>query len=148
MSTRLFVCALILGTGLIANAADPQQKRPRWMSPEAGWVDEESDTRVEKVTRDEEKGAYRVELSVPKLQKPVEEVLVIGEKDEVGLDQYITQSPPVIPVRFEVINDLDNERSGIIVYIGEKEDFAIRINYHDGSQQTLPTPRPVGGLVP
>ncbi len=112
------------------------------MSPEAGWVDEETDTRVEKVTEDTEEGTYRVQISVPKLEKEVEEVLVIGEKEE----QQEKPGLQLLPVRFEVINDLDQDRSGIIVYIGEMENFKLRINYHDGSQDILP--RPVGEIRP
>ena len=105
------------------------QDKPRWMSAEAGWVDAESDTRVEEVTRTED-GNYRVRISVPKVEKPIEEVLVIGTREE---------APELtLPVSYEVINDLDNDRSGIILYVGSKDPFALRINYHDGTQKAIP----------
>jgi hypothetical protein len=103
------------------------EKRPRWMSPEAGWVDEETDTRVEKVTRNEKDGTYRVEISVPKVDKPIEEVVVVGTRDE-GPDLRL-------PVQYEVINDLDSGRSGIILYMGSDEEFALHINYDEGTPQ-------------
>ena len=69
-------------------------------------------------------------ISVPKVEKPIEEVVVVGTKEE---------EPSVsLPVRYEVINDLDNDRSGIILYIGSKDPFALRINYHDGTQKAIP----------
>jgi hypothetical protein len=53
-------------------------------------------------------------------------------------------SLPVIP--YEIINDLDNERSGIVIYLGNKQNFSLRINYQDGTHVMLP-PR-VGALKP
>jgi hypothetical protein len=117
------IAALLCG---IAAAGD----KPRWMSPEAGWVDEETDTRIEEVVRDEASGGYRVRISVPKVEKPIEEVLVVGER--------IDQPTVELPVQFEVINDLDNDRSGIILYVGTTDPFALRINYHDGTQKAIP----------
>lgn len=119
------VALLLLLLALPVNAQD----KPRWMSPEAGWVDEASDARVEEVTRTED-GNYRVKISVPKVEKPIEEVVVVGTREE---------APEVsLPVSYEVINDLDNDRSGIILYIGSKDPFALRINYHDGTQKAIP----------
>jgi hypothetical protein len=120
---RVLLLFLLLAMPLYA------QDTPRWMSPEAGWVDEESDTRVEEVTRTED-GNYRVRISVPKVEKPIEEVVVVGTREE---------APELtLPVSYEVINDLDNDRSGIILYVGTKDPFALRINYHDGTQKAIP----------
>ena len=103
------------------------EDRPRWMSPEAGWVDEETDTRVEKVTRNDQDGTYRVEISVPKVDRQIEEVLVVGTQEE---------GPEVgLPVRYEVIQDLDSQRSGIILYMGSDDGFALQINYDEGIPQ-------------
>jgi len=121
--TTLKILSLVLVT--TASLAHAEQK-PRWMSPEAGWVDEETDTRVEKVTRDPEKG-YRVEISVPKVDKPIEEVVVVGQRpEELELPSLMS---------YEVINDLDSGRSGIVLYMGEKRDFALQINYSEGIPQ-------------
>jgi hypothetical protein len=106
------------------------KERPRWMSAEAGWVDEATDTRVESVTRNEEDGSYRVEISVPQVEQPIEEVLVVGTREE---------GPSVsLPVRYELINDLDHDRAGIILYMGTAEEFALKINYRDGTQKAIP----------
>lgn len=117
----LILTALAVATGAHAD------QRPRWMSPEAGWVDEATDTRVEKVTRNDEDGTYRVEISVPKVDKPIEEVVVVGTQEE---------GPELtLPVRYEVINDLDSGRRGIILYMGSDDDFALHINYSEGAPQ-------------
>jgi hypothetical protein len=117
------VCAVLSFTTQHADS----DERPRWMSPEAGWVDEETDTRVEKVTRNKEDGTYKVEISVPKVDKPIEEVLVVGTQDP-GPEYQL-------PVRYEVINDLDSGRSGIILYMGTDDEFALQINYDEGTPQ-------------
>jgi hypothetical protein len=134
---KLATKAIIAGAIFISACVYAQQQ-PRWMSPEEGFIDPESDTRVEAVSKDDQ-GGYRVELSVPKLDKPIEEVLVIGTREN-------KPSMPLLHVRAEVINDLDNERSGIILYMGEKEGFILHINYQDGTQDIVP--RPVGGIRP
>lgn len=131
------LAGLTLVLALLATGGHAQSQ-PRWMSPEAGFIDEPSDTRVETVS-EEENGEYRVELSVPKLEKPIEEVVVVGGTEE-------EPSRPLLHVRTEIINDLDNDRSGIILYMGEKEEFVLHINYHDGSQDIVP--RPVGKIRP
>ncbi len=110
----------------LSNIAASDDK-PRYMSPEAGWVDEATGTRVEKVTRDPEDGSYRVEISVPQIQQAIEEVLVVGtmpSKPELS-----------IPVEYEVIQDFDSGRSGIILYLGSKEPFGLQINYQAGTPQ-------------
>ena len=120
---------LLLATAVAAVISMPAsaEKRPRWMSPEAGWVDQATDTRVEKVTRNDEDGSYRVEISVPRVDKPIEEVLVVGTKEE---------GPEIsLPVRYEVIEDFDSGRSGIILYMGSDDDFALHINYDEGAPQ-------------
>lgn len=105
-----------------------REDRPRWMSPEAGWVDEETDTRVEKVTRDEQGGGYRVEISVPQVEKPIEEVIVVGVQEE-GPEYEL-------PIRYEVINEIkESGRRGIILYMGNDDPFALRINYDEGAPQ-------------
>ena len=134
---RLCLCALALLTVLDVSAGEGG--KPRWMEPEQGFIVDESDARVESVTEDKDTGAYRIEISIPKLETPIEEVVVIGQTQE--KPEFVM---PNIP--FEIINDLDAQRSGIIVYLGEKRNFALRINYKDGTQVTLPAK--VGGLKP
>ena len=53
--------------------------------------------------------------------------MVVGTKEE---------GPELsLPVRYEVINDLDSGRSGIILYMGSNDDFALQINYDEGVPQ-------------
>ncbi len=118
---------LLLPCLLLSTTLAVGEQRPRWMSPEAGWVDEETDTRVEKVTRDDESGGYRVEISVPQVEQPIEEVVVVGVQEE-GPEYEL-------PIRYEVINELESGRSGIILYLGNDDPFAMRINYDKGVPQ-------------
>ena len=106
------------------------EKKPRWMSPEEGFIDPETDTRVEEVSPQQDDGSYRLTLSVPRVEKEIEEVLVIGQSPD-------RPSQPSA-VKFEMTNDLDANRSGIILYLGEKRDFAVEINYDDGSRLSVP----------
>jgi hypothetical protein len=134
---RNSLCALALLIAFSAGAAE--ERKPRWMSPEQGFIVEDSDARVESVTEDEKTGVYRIEISLPKMEAPIEEVVVVGHKQE--------KSEFVLPrIPYEIINDPDSQRSGIIIYLGEKQDFSLRINYVDGTQALLPPQ--VGGLRP
>ncbi|MCZ6829276.1 MAG: hypothetical protein O7F73_06760 [Gammaproteobacteria bacterium] len=134
---RLCISALALLTVLVVSAGE--RDKPRWMLPEQGFLVEESDAKVESVTEEKEKGVYRIEISLPKLETPIEEVLVIGQTED--KPEFVL---PKIP--YEIINDLDGQRSGIVIYLGEKRNFALRINYEDGTQAALP-PK-VGVLKP
>ena len=130
MLHRFPVVTLPLLTTLALCIAAPgmaQSERPRYMSPEAGWVDEETDTRVESVTRNPEDGSYRVEISMPQIQQAIEEVLVVGQ---------MPQGPDIsLPVEYEVINDLDSGRRGIVLYLGSDEPFGLQVNYQKGTPQ-------------
>jgi len=121
--------ALIVAVAALwaASATLAQSDKPRYMSPEAGWVDEATDTRVESVTRDPEDGRYRVEISMPQIQQAIEEVLVVGQMPE---------GPEIsLPVEYEVINDLDSGRRGLVLYLGSDEPFGLQINYQRGTPQ-------------
>jgi hypothetical protein len=138
MKIQPLATAVLIASTFLFNTCGYAQQQPRWMSPEEGFIDPESDTRVEAVSKDDQ-GGYRVELSVPKLEKPIEEVLVIGTRED-------KPSMPLLHVRAEVFNNLNTGRSGIILYMGEKEGFILHINYQDGSQDIVP--RPVGSIRP
>ena len=124
------IIAGLLLLPLFATAATAAEKQPRWMSPEAGFIDAETDTRVEQVSPEQVDGSYQLRLSMPRIDKEIEEVLVIGQSpDRPGQPS---------PVKFTLTNDLDAGRSGIILYLGEKRDFAVHINYEDGSRLRVP----------
>jgi hypothetical protein len=131
--TRALAISLATATLLIppyAGAQDDERRRgerPRWMSPEAGWVDKETDMRVERVSRDDKDGTYKVEISMPRVEQTIEEVVVVGVEEEGPSFE--------LPVRYEVINDLDSGRSGIILYLGTEDPFALQINYDKGVPQ-------------
>ncbi|MCX2979678.1 hypothetical protein EYC98_02245 [Halieaceae bacterium IMCC14734] len=127
---KSYIIAGLLLLPLLTTAAIAAEKQPRWMSPEAGFIDPETDTRVEQVSPEQGDGSYQLTLSMPRVDKEIEEVLVIGQSpDKPGQPS---------PVKFDLTNDLDGGRSGIILYLGEKRDFAVHINYEDGSRLRLP----------
>ena len=134
---RIVVGAGMVLAALLAGAGEPD--RPRWMEPEQGFIVPESDVRVESVEKDEETGLHRVEISMPTMNSPIEEVVVVGRReDKPGF------SLPEIP--YEIINDPDTQRSGVIFWLGKKQDFALRLNYVDGTETMLPAK--VGGIKP
>ena len=132
--------AVLLSQSAAAQSQYGEERVPRWMTPEAGFIDSESGSKVEEVSETPEPGVYRVRVSVPKVDKPIEEVVVIGQKPD--------QKSFEIPVEYELINDLDNDRSGIILFMGKEDKFALRINYHDGSHAVYPTSDPLSSLRP
>ncbi|MEM0952891.1 MAG: hypothetical protein AAGI24_02020 [Pseudomonadota bacterium] len=119
--------ALVAFTLLASPPGSAQGAKPRYMSAEAGWVDEATDTRVESVTRNPEDGSYRVEISMPQIQQAIEEVLVVGQRP--------TGPDISMPVEYEVINDLDSGRRGIVLYLGSDEPFGLQVNYQKGTPQ-------------
>jgi hypothetical protein len=128
MKSHIVAGLLILP--LLGGATAYAEKKPRWMSPEAGYIDTETDTRVEKVGAEQGDGSYQLTISMPRVDKEIEEVLVVGQSPD--------RPDTPAPVKFEITNDLDAGRSGIILYLGEKRDFAVHINYEDGSRLRVP----------
>ena len=109
------------------------------MSPVAGAVDEKSGARVESVEQ-MENNTYKVTVTLPEGDDNVEEVIVIGDKEEV--DIFKDTAPEK---EFEIVNDPDTGRRGLVFYVGEKKDFVLRFNYHE--DDGMPPP-PRKGPVP
>ncbi len=97
-----------------------------WLSPEPGSKESKMGARIHSVTEMEEEGMHRIEISLPETELPIEEVLVIGKRVEAP--EKIKQIK-----RFEYINDLDTGRSGIVIYIGKRQKFALKFNYDEGA---------------
>lgn len=103
--------------------ADEQESG--WLKNEPGSTEKKLGARVEfiEVTDD----GQRIHVSLPKRKKPMEEVIVIGKKEEKSLP-----STPLIKIHnIEVINDLESGRNGIIFYLGERGDFVFKFNYQE-----------------
>lgn len=97
-----------------------------WLSPEAGFKESKMGARVDSVTEMKEEGMQRIEISLPETETPIEEVLVIGKR--VDAPKKIEQAK-----RFEYINDPETGRSGIVIYIGKRQKFALKFNYDEGN---------------
>ncbi|MGI9285145.1 MAG: hypothetical protein ACR2P1_07125, partial [Pseudomonadales bacterium] len=97
-----------------------------WLSPEAGFKEKKMGARIDSVTEMKKEGMQRIEISLPETENPIEEVIVIGKR--VDAPEKIIQSK-----RFEYVNDLKSGRSGIIIYIGKRQKFALKFNYDEGN---------------
>ncbi len=105
------------------SVADEQESG--WLKNKAGATESNLGARVESVEIKGER--QRIEVSLPKGKKSMEEVVVIGKKEKKN-----DSIPPLIKIQdIQVINDLDSGRNGIIFYLGERGDFVFKFNYQD-----------------
>lgn len=114
------ISALVVGTNSLAVGETIETE---WISPEAGFS--VKGLQVESVS--EAAGAIKVEVSLPKNQEgSIEEVVVVGEAVKGG-----QSSKPRLKARVEIVNDLEKDRSGIVIYLGKRQQFQLRINYYE-----------------
>lgn len=99
-----------------------------WLLPQKGAEGKKLGAKVESVTETEEEGVYRIEVSIPKVDKEIEEVVAIGRREDV-------EKPELQKRRFEIINDPETGRSGVVIYLGKPEIFALKFNYYEGERQ-------------
>ncbi len=124
---KIVITLLSVTIGLVVGlSVQAETLRTEVIKPEVGFSLKQSGLMVEKVT--EINGEVKIEMSLPKKeQTEIEEVLVVG-----------TQNKPVlgklekgILTKVEVVNDLDKDRSGIVVYFGKRQTFVLKINYYE-----------------
>ncbi len=78
-----------------------------------------------------------ISLSIPKQHASdsengvLEEIVVLGKPPQKGLPR------PKLPQikRYKLINDLEEGRSGLVLYLGKNEDFVLKLNYSDDKNQ-------------
>jgi|GEM_PF-5915946 len=99
-----------------------------WLLPQKGSEGNKLGAKVESVIETEEEGVYRIEVSIPKIDKEIEEVVAIGRREDV-------EKPEPQKRRFEIVNDPDTGRSGVIIYLGKPEVFALKFNYYEGERE-------------
>lgn len=86
--------------------------------------------RVEDVHIDKDQKLKQVTVSIPKATGPIEEVVVTAPRlDSPGLDKPVFQLKP-----YTFIKDYDNDRYGLIIYIGENNRLPFRL-YFNGEPQ-------------
>ena len=108
-----------------------------WIEPVVGHTESKLGAQVEKVEKMQEEDneeVYKIQLTVPKLPGEIEEVVVIAKPDK----PKATVKPTKQTKRFEVYNPRDPNRSGIIIYLGKKQDFALRFNYEETRSEIEP----------
>lgn len=115
-----------------------QESDSLWLEPVVGKKESKLGARIEKVEKlesaagDEE--VFKIQLSVPKADSDIEEVIVIAKPRKPKVDL----KPAKQAKRFEIYNPPDPNRSGIIIYLGKRQDFALRINYEETRSEIEP----------
>lgn len=81
--------------------------------------------------------AVRIEIAIPQEQEDIliEEMLVYGVPLEQP-DLSINNTPEIAQVRkFEFVKDIEQGQYGLVLYLPKTEDFAIKFNYRNLSQE-------------
>jgi len=134
--TRVFLYFLCIAT-LNSAYAEAPVKETGILSPVEGFEDKESGARVDSVGALTDEGVQRIEISVPTQGQAIEEVIVYGKRPGK------TWEIPLFK-KVEIVNDLETDRSGIIIHIGKNQPFVLKFNYfepesYEGQKQfTLP----------
>lgn len=96
-----------------------------WIELAPGFEEKNIGARVESVGEVDQDGLVRVEVSIPEPgDKGIEEVIITARKQKPG-------NKAEYHVDAEVVKDLKAGRTGIIFYLGQEEDFQLRLNYID-----------------
>ena len=91
-----------------------------------GYVDPVSGVKVEKIVVSDEDGLQEITLSVPRENGPIEEVIVTAPR---------LHSKPVQQKKaYTFVDDYDNDRYGLILYLGKEQRVPIRL-FMDARQQ-------------
>ncbi len=122
----LFVCLLMTLHGWSFAEETSTQLETSWLLPEAGATEHVLGARVDSVTDADQDGIQRIEISIPDNQLVLEEVIVIGKRPDIvfPIDQHR---------EFEYIKDIEKGRHGVVIYIGKRQKFALRLNYYEGN---------------
>lgn len=96
------------------------------LQPLAGHKENKSGARIESVEQMEDGKTVKIHISLPDgAESDIEEVIVLGRPDKKP-----KKGPTLLQKqKFEVVNNLDEGRSGIIIYLGKQEDFMLKLNY-------------------
>lgn len=133
--TKALCTALLLLSAMFANAQNILETDV--LKPEMGQQESILGARVHKVEADG--AAVKITVSVPStltsgVDGQMEEVIVYGNRPV--QDQPRPELPQV--KRYEVVNNLESGRSGIIIYLGKNEDFVLTFNYTDDRATIMP----------
>ncbi|MBU3071112.1 hypothetical protein KOI40_14905 [Aestuariicella sp. G3-2] len=96
------------------------------LQPTVGHQEGKTGARIESVEQMEDGKTVKIHVSLPDgANSDIEEVIVMGRPDK----KPKKESTLLQKQKFEVVNNLDEGRSGIVIYLGKQEDFMLRLNY-------------------
>lgn len=94
-----------------------------------GYVDPSSGLRIEKVVVSEQDQSQTVTISLPQSAGTIEEVVVTAPREKAPIKQK---------KRFELLNDYEHDRYGLVIYLDRKQDLPLRL-YFANDQLDKPT---------
>ena len=121
---RALACAfLMLPASLPAQTEEGLSLQSDWMELVKGQRDSELGAEVREVGPGDEAGTQKISLSIPKAsvgdRDDIEEVLVIGRRPE--------KFEFPLEVRWEWLDDYDNDNYGLVLYLSEDSKWPIRL---------------------
>jgi len=116
----------ILYTALLSASlhAAPLISETDVLKPTAGYQGQRLGARIESVEKLDSQVKIRISLPKQLSQRQLEEVTVYGDPQKVENKSEVLQAK-----RFEFIQDPNLERSGLIIYLGKRQDFLLKLNY-------------------
>ncbi|WP_439135406.1 hypothetical protein [Pseudomaricurvus sp.] len=96
------------------------------LQPTVGHQESKTGARIESIEEMEDGETVKIHVSLPDgSNSDLEEVIVLGRPDKKEKkDSTLLQKQ-----KFEVVNDIEEGRSGIVIYLGKQEDFMLKLNY-------------------
>jgi hypothetical protein len=132
----LFIAALFALTSSLHQAlasespvATPTIIESSPLIPKVGHQGISLGARIEAVERTADGKMVKIEISLPKIvqqesaHSQLEEVIVYGTREKED------QTPLTQKQQFKVVNNLDEGRSGIVIFLDKQQDFVLHLNY-------------------
>ncbi len=106
--------------------------------PKVGHQGTSLGARIEAVERIAGEEMVKIEISLPKTvqqksaNSQLEEVIVYGTREN------IEQTPLTQKQQFKVVNNLDEGRSGIVIFLDKQQNFVLHLNYTEPKPDVEP----------
>lgn len=123
------ITALFVTLSLICSSvsADELSQETDWLELTPGFIGKKLGAQINKVEKLDESELTRIEISLPHDDKrKIEQVIVRGKRGSSEYDIDLNK-------RVEVIKDLEQGKTGIVVHVGGDKPFKLLINYIDYS---------------
>lgn len=108
------------------------------LEPEVGHLGQSLGARIEAVERLEDGKMVKIEISLPEpdtsssTDSSLEEVIVYGTQEEDERPKLEQKQ------EFQIINNLEEGRSGIVIYLDKRQNFVLRLNYTEPQPDVEP----------